>query len=124
MDWHWKTIIEPFKIKSIEPLGFATHEERKKHLEEAGYNLFKIPADKVLIDLLTDSGTAAMSAEQWGALMRGDESYAGARSFYTFESVIKNITGYSDRPNTTAYKMNGKINDKVIKERICELIKI
>ncbi|MBI1858359.1 MAG: tryptophanase [Candidatus Melainabacteria bacterium] len=96
MDWHWKTIIEPFKIKSIEPLGFATHKERKKHLEEAGYNLFKIPADKVLIDLLTDSGTAAMSAEQWGALMRGDESYAGARSFYTFESVIKNITGYSE----------------------------
>lgn len=92
----WKTIIEPFKIKSVEPLGFADVEERKKVLQNADYNLFKIHADKVLIDLLTDSGTAAMSSEQWAVIMRGDESYAGARSFYTFEKAIKDITGFKE----------------------------
>ena len=81
MDRTWKTIIEPFKVKVVEPLAFTTRAEREKVLREAGWNLFKIPADKVLIDLLTDSGTSAMSAEQWAAMMRGDESYAGARSF-------------------------------------------
>lgn len=96
MDWQWKTIIEPFKIKTVEPLGFTTREEREKILEEAHYNLFKIPADKVLIDLLTDSGTSAMSSEQWAAMMRGDESYAGARSFYRLEKVVKEITGYKE----------------------------
>ena len=96
MSWKWKTIIEPFKIKSIEPLGFTDYEERKKVLKESEYNLFKIPADKVLIDLLTDSGTAAMSSEQWSGIMRGDESYAGARSFYTFEKVVKDLTGYKE----------------------------
>lgn len=92
----YKTIIEPFKIKSIEPLGFTTQEERKEVLQRADYNLFKVPADKVLIDLLTDSGTGAMSAEQWAGIMRGDESYAGARSFFTFEKVIKDLTGYKE----------------------------
>ena len=96
MTWQWKTIIEPFKIKSIEPLGFTNQEEREKILLSANYNLFNIPADKVLIDLLTDSGTSAMSAEQWAGMMRGDESYAGARSFYSFEKVVKNITGYKE----------------------------
>ena len=96
MTWQWETIIEPFKIKSVEPLGFTEQEERQKILEEANYNLFKVPASKVLIDLLTDSGTAAMSAEQWAAIMRGDESYAGARSFFTFEKVIKDLTGYKE----------------------------
>ena len=91
-----KTIIEPFKIKSIEPLGFTSREERKEVLQKADYNLFKIHADKVLIDLLTDSGTGAMSAEQWACIMRGDESYAGARSFYTFEKVIQDLTGYKE----------------------------
>ena len=67
----YKTIIEPFKIKSVEPLGFTTQEERKEVLRKADYNLFKIPADKVLIDLLTDSGTGAMSGEQWACMMRG-----------------------------------------------------
>ena len=90
----WKTIIEPFKIKVVEPLGFTTRKERERVLEEAGYNVFAIPADKVLIDLLTDSGTSAMSAEQWAALMRGDESYAGARSFFTFERTVRDLTGY------------------------------
>lgn len=90
---HWKTVIEPFKIKSVEPLGFTSAAERERLLEEAGYNLFNIPAEKVLIDLLTDSGTSAMSAEQWAGIMRGDESYAGARSFYRLERRIRDLTG-------------------------------
>jgi len=93
METAWKTIIEPFKIKSVEPLGFTTRGEREKALRDADYNLFSIPADKVLIDLLTDSGTSAMSAEQWSALMRGDESYAGARSFYELEKTVRDLTG-------------------------------
>lgn len=96
MTYRYKTIIEPFKIKSVEPLGFTTYEERKEVLQKADYNLFKVPADKVLIDLLTDSGTGAMSAEQWACIMRGDESYAGARSFYIFEKVVKDLTGYKE----------------------------
>ena len=92
----YKTIIEPFKIKSVEPLGFTTLEERKEVLRKADYNLFKVPADKVLIDLLTDSGTGAMSAEQWACIMRGDESYAGARSFYVFEKAVQDLTGYKE----------------------------
>ena len=96
MDNNWKTIIEPFKIKSIEPLGFTTKEEREQELKKANYNLFKIPADKILIDFLTDSGTAAMSNEQWASMMRGDESYAGARSFFKLEKTIKELTGYKE----------------------------
>ncbi|MCR4296432.1 MAG: tryptophanase [Elusimicrobia bacterium] len=93
MEAGWKTIIEPFKIKSVEPLGFTTRGERERVLRDADYNLFAIPADKVLIDLLTDSGTSAMSAEQWSAIMRGDESYAGARSFYELERTVRDLTG-------------------------------
>ncbi len=89
----WKTIIEPFKAKVVEPLAFTTRAEREAVLSEAGWNLFKVPADKVLIDLLTDSGTSAMSAEQWSAMMRGDESYAGARSFFTLEAEVRGLTG-------------------------------
>lgn len=89
----WKTIIEPFKIKAVEPLGFTTREERERVLRAADWNLFAIPADKVLIDLLTDSGTSAMSAEQWASMMRGDESYAGARSFFELEKTVRDLTG-------------------------------
>lgn len=89
-----QTIIEPFKIKSVEPLYFTTPEQRIQFLEEAHHNLFLIQADHVLIDLLTDSGTSAMSAKQWAGMMVGDESYAGSRSFYRFESAVQSITGF------------------------------
>jgi tryptophanase len=87
-----KTIIEPFKIKSVEPIRFTTREEREKLLKDAGYNPFMLYANDVLIDLLTDSGTSAMSAKQWAGIMEGDESYAGSKSFYKFESAVNKIT--------------------------------
>jgi len=86
-----RTIIEPFRIKVVEPIRITTLEERRRLLEAAGWNLFAIHADDVIIDLLTDSGTSAMSAEQWGAVMRGDESYAGSPSFYRFESAVRDL---------------------------------
>jgi tryptophanase len=88
-----KTIIEPFKIKSVEPIRFTTKEERIEILKKAGYNPFMIHADDVIIDLLTDSGTSAMSAKQWAGIMDGDEAYAGSKSFYRFEKQVKKITG-------------------------------
>jgi len=90
-----RTIIEPFRIKSVEPLRFTTRAERERALAEAGHNLFNLHADDVLIDLLTDSGTGAMSSEQWAAIMRGDESYAGARSFDRFHRVVSDLTGFA-----------------------------
>ncbi len=89
-----KTIIEPFRIKSVEPLRYTTREQRERLLEEAGFNLFQIPASDILIDLLTDSGTSAMSTAQWAAMMRGDESYAGSESFYRMERVARDLTGF------------------------------
>jgi tryptophanase len=89
-----KTIIEPFRVKVVEPIKMTTRAERERYLKDAGYNLFLLKAENVIIDLLTDSGTAAMSAEQWSALMRGDESYAGSKSFYRFEEVVRDIFGF------------------------------
>jgi tryptophanase len=89
-----RTIIEPFRIKSVEPIRMSTPKEREAWLAEAGGNLFLLPAHRVLIDLLTDSGTGAMSSAQWAAIMRGDESYAGADSWYRFEEAVRAITGF------------------------------
>ena len=91
---NFRTIIEPFRIKSVEGVKFTRADERAAALREAGYNVFRLRAEDVLIDLLTDSGTGAMSAAQWGALMQGDESYAGSRSFYRFEQVVSDLTGF------------------------------
>ncbi|MBK9142679.1 MAG: tryptophanase [Candidatus Melainabacteria bacterium] len=89
-----RTVIEPFRTKVVEPIHFTTRSKRRGLLEEAGYNLFAIKAEDVTIDLLTDSGTSAMSSNQWAELMRGDESYAGCSSFYRFEATIRSIFGY------------------------------
>lgn len=88
-----QTIIEPFKIKMVEPITLTTPEQREAILRKAAFNVFQIPAEEVIIDLLTDSGTAAMSAEQWAGMIRGDESYAGARSWFHFEQVMRDLTG-------------------------------
>lgn len=94
MPRRFKTIIEPFKIKMVEPIKMISEEEREKKLVEAHYNLFLLRAEDIIIDLLTDSGTTAMSSAQWGKLMDGDESYAGCRSFYDFKDITQELTGF------------------------------
>lgn len=92
----FKTIIEPFRIKSVEPISMTTEKQRKKLLSQAHNNLFLLDAEHVIIDLLTDSGTSAMSAEQWAGIMRGDESYAGAKSWKRMKAVISDLTTYDN----------------------------
>jgi tyrosine phenol-lyase len=89
-----RTIIEPFRTKSVEPIRLTTREERQRLIREAGYNLFLVASEAILIDLLTDSGTSAMSTEQWAAMMRGDESYAGSPSFTRFRESVQGIFGF------------------------------
>src|SRR5512141_3464061 len=85
---------EPFRIKVVEPLRRVTREERERVIREAGLNIFAVPADSIYVDLLTDSGTSAMSDNQWAGLMVGDESYAGSRNFFNFERAVRDIFGY------------------------------
>jgi tryptophanase len=89
-----KTIIEPHRIKMVEPIRLTERAEREELIEAAHYNTFMLRADDVIIDLLTDSGTSAMSSEAWSAMMRGDESYAGAKSWFHFRDTVKDIFGF------------------------------
>ena len=90
----FKTIIEPFKIHSVAPLQMTTQSQREKYIKEVGYNLFSLHSDNVLIDLLTDSGTGAMSRNQWAAIQHGDESYAGSPSWLMFKDAVQNLFPY------------------------------
>lgn len=91
-----KTIIEPFRIKVVEPIRVTTRDERERIVREADFNLFRVHADDVLIDLLTDSGTGAMSSLQWSGVMKGDESYAGAKSWFALQQAVQDLTGFDD----------------------------
>ena len=90
----FRTIIEPFRIHSVQAMRMPDRDEREAALVEAGYNLFGLHADQVIIDLLTDSGTGAMSSRQWAGMLDADESYAGSRSFFRFRDVIADLTGF------------------------------
>jgi tryptophanase len=111
-----KTLIEPFRIKAVEPIRMTTPAERQQLLEAAHLNVFKLRAEDVLIDWLTDSGTGAMSSRQWGAIMEGDESYAGARSFYRLEAVVQGITGMKHFVPTH----QGRAAEKVLFTAVCK----
>ncbi len=111
-----RTMIEPFRIKSVEPIRMTTRAEREALLAAAKLNVFKLRADDVLIDWLTDSGTGAMSTRQWAAIMEGDESYAGARSFFRLESVIRDITGMANFLPTH----QGRAAEKVLFTAVCK----
>ncbi len=111
-----KTLIEPFRIKSVEPITVTTRAQREKLLEAAKLNVFLLRAEDVLLDWLTDSGTGAMSANQWAAIMQGDESYAGARSFFRLQAVIEEITGMKHFIPTH----QGRAAEKVLFTAVCK----
>ena len=111
-----KIIIEPFKIKSVEPISINSKIERQKIIKQAYYNLFLIDSKDVIIDLLTDSGTGAMSSEQWAGIMRGDESYAGSNSFQRFNKVVKDVFGFKYVIPTH----QGRAAEKILFEVICK----
>jgi tryptophanase len=111
-----ETIIEPFRIKSVEPIRMTSREERELLIRRADYNLFRLSARDVIIDLLTDSGTGAMSARQWGAVMQGDESYAGSESYHRFEEVVHDIFGFEHVIPTH----QGRAAERILFSTMCE----
>lgn len=115
-DHTFKTIFEPFKIKVVEPIHFTTPQERHTYLEAAGLNLFLLKTEHVMIDLLTDSGTTAQSAEQWAAMQRADESYAGSPSYYRFENSVRKVTGFEEVIPTH----QGRAAERIVFHTLCK----